>query len=128
MPLTRAQLKDFFALTRAQLKDFFARTNKTREKLDELAARYVEPDPLKRGAERARIADHGVSIWALISYLEGVDGDLGQVARDYELSRDALIAALWYYSQHKAVVDAQVLLNRASFGDERPLRPASLRE
>lgn len=66
--------------------------------------------PAAQPAE-ARLRRPGVSVWALVGYLAAVGGDRDRVGHDYELSPDELEAALSYYQEHKATIDARLLLN-----------------
>lgn len=58
-----------------------------------------------------RVREGGVPIWALIGYLEAVEGDLDRAARDYEISRDAVEAAVAYYRRNRDVIDARIEAN-----------------
>jgi uncharacterized protein (DUF433 family) len=77
----------------------------------ERITRYVEQHPRKRGEAEARLADSKIAIWALVGYLRMVDGDVDRVAADYDLPRDAVEAALAYYRQHRAAIDARLAAN-----------------
>lgn len=79
-----------------------------------LIARYIEPDPLDLGPSEAQIVDHGVAVWALITHLAAVDGDVGRAAAAYDLEPEAVEAALRYYCRHQALIDARIVLNRSS--------------
>ncbi len=85
------------------------------DQMDEQRAirRYVEPNPHRPGPEEARIVGYGVAVWALVGYLQAVDGDLDQVARDYGLPREAVEAALAYYREFKDPIDARIAANSA---------------
>lgn len=77
-----------------------------------LIDRYVDANPHGRGAAEARLKDHGTSVWALAGYyLQAVGRDAERVAHDYHLPREAVEAALAYYRQHQALIDARLLLN-----------------
>lgn len=78
----------------------------------DLIERHIRPDP-DGLAERARLAGSGVPVWAIIGYLRGYDID--QTAADYEVPRAAVEAALAYYAQHQATIDAWLTLNDAAF-------------
>jgi uncharacterized protein (DUF433 family) len=80
-----------------------------------LIERYVDPDweRYPGGRADARLRDSGVPIWSLVAHLRVVDNDLDQLARDYHLSREAVAAALAFYRQNKAYIDARILLNSA---------------
>ncbi|MCC6625829.1 MAG: hypothetical protein IT340_00380 [Chloroflexi bacterium] len=69
----------------------------------------------RRGwADRARLVGSGVELWALLVHLRGVGSDADQTAADYDVPRAAVAAALAYYRQHQAVIDARITLNAAS--------------
>ena len=77
----------------------------------ELIEKYIEPNPNRPGVAEARITGYGVSVWALVGYLEAVHGDIAQVADDYGLPREAVEAALAYYHRHKGLIDARLAAN-----------------
>jgi uncharacterized protein (DUF433 family) len=52
-------------------------------------------------------------VWALVGYWQMVDGDIGQVAADYEIPREAVEAALAYYETHREVIQARLDANAA---------------
>jgi uncharacterized protein (DUF433 family) len=81
----------------------------------ELIERYVDLDTDRYPAGRAdaRLHTYGVPVWALIGQLRALDGDVEQLARDYELPREAVEAALAYYRCNKIYIDARLLLNSA---------------
>jgi len=65
------------------------------------------------GRADARLKDSGVSVWAIVAYLNVYDGDLGKVADHFELSKKELDAALAYYQRNRTYIDARILLNEA---------------
>ncbi len=77
-----------------------------------LIAKYIEPHPAKPGRAFARVKEYGVPVWALIGFLAEDFGDADQVARDYAIPREAMDAAIAYYQQNKAYIDAWLLINR----------------
>lgn len=77
----------------------------------ELIARWIAPDPQQRGRAEACVIQGWVPVWALIGYLPAVDGDIAAVARDYDLPREAVEAALAYYRENRDAIDARLLLN-----------------
>ncbi len=87
-----------------------ATTNTTRA--DTLIAEYIEPHPAKPGRAFARVKTRGVPVWALIAFLEEDFSNADQVASDYAIPREAMDAAIAYYQQNKAYIDAWNLLNR----------------
>ena len=50
---------------------------------------------------------------ALIAHLGAPGNDSDQLARDYQLPRSAVEAALAFYRQNKDYIDARILLNSA---------------
>lgn len=74
---------------------------------DYLVRKYIEP---ATSPADAWVSGYGVDVWALIAYLRVVDGDIDQVAEAYDLPREAVEAALAYYSQHEEVIDARLML------------------
>jgi len=65
------------------------------------------------GRADARLRMSGVPVWALVAYLGVYEGDVDQVARDFDLSEEEMAAALAFYRRNKKYVDARVLLNEA---------------
>ncbi|MCC7103945.1 MAG: DUF433 domain-containing protein [Chloroflexi bacterium] len=89
-----------------------SRQHKTDEQLIE---RHVDSgwDRYPGGLADARLRDSGVPIWALIGHLRVIGQDTAQLARDYEISAEAVAAALAFYRHHKRVIDARLVLNEA---------------
>ncbi len=90
------------------------RTNEATEQ--ELIARWIDRGSLDRGRAEARLTDYGVSVWALVGALPMAGGDIDRLAEAYGLPRQAVEGALAYYRQHKALIDARLLLNADAFG------------
>lgn len=82
---------------------------------DELIEKYVEPHPSKPGPARWRLVEeeHGVPVWVLIAVLAEDGSNAAQVAHDYDISMEALAAAVAYYRRNKKYIDAWNLLNWA---------------
>lgn len=88
-----------------------------RQDLDEqqLIEKHIDLDYERYpyGRAGAWLRGSGVSIWVIIRALEVYEGDRGRVARDYDLSREEVDAALAYYRRHKKYVDARIVLDQA---------------
>lgn len=82
---------------------------------ERLIQRYIELDPFRPGPAEARVKDYGVPVWALIGHMNAVDGQVARVAEDYHLPEAAVVAALAYYRQHQAAIEARLLTNAAHF-------------
>ena len=79
---------------------------------EDLICREIEEDPHSPGPADARLKRSGVHVWAIIGYYQyAADQDVAVVARDYDLSRDEVEAALAYYRQHTATIDARLAAN-----------------
>jgi uncharacterized protein (DUF433 family) len=65
------------------------------------------------GRADARLKVSGVSVWAIVTYLNLYEGNVDKVAWHYELSPEEMEAALAYYRRNKKYIDARVLLNEA---------------
>ena len=78
-----------------------------------LIAQYIDADPWGAGRDEARVRQYGTPVWALVAYLDVAQGDLERVAQDYGLPRETVEAAMGYYRQHKALIDARLLQNEA---------------
>jgi uncharacterized protein (DUF433 family) len=61
---------------------------------EKLIAKHIEPDPHRPGADEVRTVENGVHVWAVIGDYLVADGDVSQVMKDYDLSREAVEAAL----------------------------------
>ncbi|MBI2938803.1 MAG: DUF433 domain-containing protein [Chloroflexi bacterium] len=81
----------------------------------QLIEQYIDLDTARYpgGRADARLRGYGVPVWALIGQLRAIGGDIDQLAKDYELPREAVEAALAYYRRNKAYIDARLLLNSA---------------
>ncbi|HLH22305.1 MAG TPA: DUF433 domain-containing protein [Chloroflexota bacterium] len=79
----------------------------------ELISRYVELDPDRPGPAEARIIGTGVPVWALIGHYQATGRDPAYVAASYDLPLAAVEAALAYYRQHQAVIEARLAANAA---------------
>lgn len=81
---------------------------------DLLVAKYIVRDPNGLGADEAATI-WGVPVWAIVGYLRGEGATLVDVAEAYDLPHVAVRAALAYYRQHPALIDARLLLNESAF-------------
>ena len=81
----------------------------------QLIERWIELDPARPGPHEARLKEHGVPVWILVGYWQGSAQDADTVAHAYEVPVEAIAAALAYYQQHQALIDARIALNAAAF-------------
>lgn len=78
---------------------------------DQLIARYIEADPHRAGPADARLREHGVAVWALVGNLPSAHDDAAELATAYDVSREAVEAALAYYRRHREAIDARIAAN-----------------
>ncbi len=71
-------------------------------------AQYIAPDPHRAGEQYAILRDEGIPVWALVAHLIGAAWNVRQAADDYELSLDAVEAAIVYYNLYRAAIDAVI--------------------
>ena len=83
------------------------------QQTQDLITRWIEPHPWRGDVAEARLKEFGISVWALIGYLRIVDGDPARVAEDYRVPEEAVMAAVAYYQQHQAAIDARLAANAA---------------
>jgi uncharacterized protein (DUF433 family) len=82
-----------------------------------LIEREIESDPRRPGPANARLRRSGVPVWAIVGYyLEVAQGDEPAVARAYDVSPEAVRAAVQFYDRHRAEIDARREDNRAVAG------------
>lgn len=78
---------------------------------DELIARHIEPDRYHPGPADVRLLGSGVPVWAVVGQYHALDGDLAQIAQDFDLPEEAVEAALAYYRRYRLVIDARLAAN-----------------
>lgn len=90
---------------------------------DDLRA-MVGPDKHRPGADRARLIAEHVPVWALIGHAGALAGTtepdavsdevLSQVAFDYDISFEAVQAAMLYYREHRCAINTLLEANAAA--------------
>ena len=85
----------------------------TETSADILIARYIEPHPAKEGKSnyRLKVEYNGYPVWAVMGDLFAGIMTPEEIAREYEIPREALDAVILYYLRHRASIDAKVVLN-----------------
>ena len=74
-------------------------------------AEYIELNPHVPGIAEARLKGYGVAVWGLIGHLPAVKGDLAALARDYGVPVEAVEAAVGYYQEYRALINARIAAN-----------------
>ncbi len=78
---------------------------------DDLIDTYIAADPYRPGIADAVIRDFGVHVWAIIGAILLAGATLDEVAQDYELPRNAVLAALAYYRRYRPIIMARMNAN-----------------
>ncbi len=86
---------------------------------DALLSQYIAHDPAPAHAGDARLVGSDVPLWLLVRDLKVARGNVLQVAADYDLPRDAVLAARTYYLRHTAPIDARIAAEALTSGDGR---------
>jgi hypothetical protein len=100
--------------------------NRLSQLSDEELRQMVGPDPVRPGPSRHRIylEDWHLPIWPIIGQLKYVtkrddpetwDLDvIADTAKEWDISLDAIAAALLYYKEHRCAIDAWLAENEAA--------------
>ncbi|MEA2524716.1 MAG: hypothetical protein QOF73_1943 [Thermomicrobiales bacterium] len=98
-----------------QVREIASLLSMSESEADELIARYIRNDPHRHGRDRVRTGsdDRSIPVWLAISYLRGADENAAAAA--YDLSTEAILAAIAYYRRHRALIDARILLQDEQF-------------
>jgi len=88
----------------------------TETEMNALIAAHIELHPANPGIAEYRLkrADNGYPVWSVIGSLAPDGSNLEQVARDFEISREAIAAAWVFYLRHKWEIDARLAAIRAA--------------
>jgi uncharacterized protein (DUF433 family) len=86
--------------------------------------RMVGPDVHRPGPARARLLVEQIPVWVIIGHVGAVasttdpaavtDEVIAQVAADYDIPHDAVLAALLYYQEHRGAIDGLLEANAAA--------------
>ncbi len=79
---------------------------------DALIAHYLDQNALRSPGEACLLVG-AIPVWVLIRALKMARGNVLQVAADYGLPRDAVVAARTYYFRHAAHIDARIAAETA---------------
>jgi uncharacterized protein (DUF433 family) len=79
----------------------------------------VVPDPHRPGPDRARLADDGIAVWAIVGHLKALGHTftpetVAQAAEDFRIPVTAIAIALAYYHEHQAAIDTRLAINAAA--------------
>ena len=76
-----------------------------------LIERWIRPNP-HRPSEMV-LDGYGTALWAIVGAARGMEHDLAEVARGYNVPEDAVRAALAYYRRYPLQIDAKLAANAA---------------
>ena len=83
---------------------------------DTLLSQYIAQDPAPAHVGDARLVGSDLPVWLLVRELKAAWGNVLQVAADYNLPRDAVVAARTYYLRHAPQIDARIAEERTAGG------------
>ena len=86
---------------------------------DALLIQYIAQDPPPAHVGDARLVGSDLPVWLLVRELKAAWGNVLQVAADYDLPRDAVVAARTYYLRNAAFIDARIAAEALASGDGR---------
>jgi uncharacterized protein (DUF433 family) len=88
------------------------------------AEQMIGPDVHRPGPARARLIAEQIPVWAVIGYLQAVAGasdlsaitdeTIDQAAVEYDITIEAVLAALRYYREHRGAIDGLLEANAAA--------------
>jgi hypothetical protein len=95
-------------------RDAIGAGDATEDAAQALIDHHIVPGPGDRGAHDARLGESGTPVWALVgAFFSHALADPGRVAAAYEVSEEAVRAALLFYRRHQAAIDGWLALNDA---------------
>lgn len=71
----------------------------------------IVPNPYRPGADSVVLAEHGISVWAIIGAITQAGDTPEEAAAAYDIPVEYVYAALDYYRGHTAVIDARIAAN-----------------
>lgn len=84
----------------------------------------VGPDKHRPGPDRARLIAEQIPVWAIIGYIGALAGTtepdaisdevIAEVAVAYDISPEAVQAAVLYYREHRGAIDTLLEANAAA--------------
>jgi uncharacterized protein (DUF433 family) len=78
---------------------------------DDLIATYIDTDPYRPGVADAILTDSGVHVWAIMGAILLTGATPDEVARDYDVLREAVDAAIAYYRRYRPIIIARITAN-----------------
>ncbi|MBX5444736.1 PqqD family peptide modification chaperone [Sphaerobacter sp.] len=73
-----------------------------------LIARHIDPETTAFGPEYARLRDSGLAVWRLVAGMDPSGDSIEDLAEDYEVPEESVLAALYFYWQHRDAIDARI--------------------
>jgi uncharacterized protein (DUF433 family) len=78
---------------------------------DELVRERIERDPFRPWPAEARLVSSATPVWAIIGYLRVANWSVPVVAAGYNIVEADVLAAVAFYYQHRAAIDARLEAN-----------------
>jgi uncharacterized protein (DUF433 family) len=104
------------SITRDQISPYISR-QLSDDEVRELIEQHIDTESLGTGIARARVRGTGTTVATVIQELEAVAGDVQAAAKDYDLTVEQVLAAVFFYWEHQNVIDAEITVRRSYFMD-----------
>lgn len=86
-----------------------------------LVETHITPHLHKAGLSEVVLRGRQVPVWAIIGHLMSMPGDIDQVAEDYDVPDEAVVAALLFYADNKVIIDERLRANRGDTVQENDI-------
>jgi uncharacterized protein (DUF433 family) len=94
---------------------------------DAVLARYIERSPDVAGGKPA-IIGHRITVQNIVIWHERIGLSADEIASEYGLTLSEVYAALAYYYDHRAGIDASIRADEALVNELRRMTPSKLPE
>ncbi|HET9016248.1 MAG TPA: DUF433 domain-containing protein [Thermomicrobiaceae bacterium] len=76
--------------------------------IEVLIARHIDPDPYGLGPATACLREHRVSVHTLVARLHERGGELEEVADDFDVPEECVLAALYFAWRFQSLIEARI--------------------
>lgn len=83
--------------------------------VDTLIARHIDSNPEGLGVQYACLRGSQLAVWLLIANMDPLGDSLEALAEDYEITPEAVLAALYFYWRHRDLIDARISRGRSTY-------------
>ncbi|HUZ02200.1 MAG TPA: DUF433 domain-containing protein [Thermomicrobiaceae bacterium] len=76
--------------------------------IEVLIARHIDADPYGLGPATACLREHRISVTTVVARLREYGGELEDVADDFQVPAECVLAALYFSWRYRSLIDARV--------------------